>query len=96
MLRREPYDVVGNVCDERNERNGTMSEWIKIGTRFLNLSNVAEVRLHEQPRFARIYFIHGATVDLDEDDSEILLNVLAERAVDTTETHRSIVAPAAS
>jgi hypothetical protein len=25
-----------------------------------------------------------------------LLNVLAERAVDTTETHRSIVAPAAS
>lgn len=71
-----------------------MSEWVKIGSRYLNLGNVAEVRLHEQPRFARIYFSHGAAVDLDEDDSETLLNVLAERALDTSEKHRAILAPA--
>jgi len=73
-----------------------MSDWVKVGTRYVNLNNVTEVRIHEQPRFVRIYFAHGATVDLDEDDSEILLLALAERITKPAETHHTIVAPPAT
>ncbi len=73
-----------------------MSDWVKIGTRYINLSNVTEVRVHEQPQFARIYFTNGATIDLDEDDSEILLLALRERLSTAAETPRTIIAPPAS
>ncbi len=32
-----------------------MSEWIKVGSRYINLNNVTEVRVHEKPQFARLY-----------------------------------------
>ncbi len=71
-----------------------MNEWVKVGTRFLNLSNVTEVRVHEQPRFARVFFVHGATFDLDEDDTDVLLTALNERVGAASETHRTVIAPA--
>jgi hypothetical protein len=68
-----------------------MTDWIKIGTRYVNLINVTEVRIHEQPRFARIYFTTGATVDLDEDDTEVLLLSLAEQVVNPAATRRTVI-----
>ncbi len=70
-----------------------MGDWIKIGTRYINLSTITEVRLHEQPRFARIYFMHGATADLDEDDTDALLMALGERVQNQAEPRRTVVTP---
>ncbi len=69
-----------------------MSEWIKVGSRYINLNNVTEVRLHERPQFARLYFTNGATVDLDEEDSATLLVMLGERVMTLPEVHRKVIA----
>lgn len=69
-----------------------MSDWIKIGPRFINLNNVTEVRVHDHPRFARLYFTHGASVDLDEDDTDALLTALGERVSAIVEPRRTFVA----
>ena len=58
-----------------------MDNWIKIGNRYINLDNVTEVRVRDQPRTARVYFTGGGIADLDEDDTSALLSVLNDRTL---------------
>lgn len=71
-----------------------MTSWIKIGSRYINLDQVLEIRVHERPRFARIHFAGGSPpIDLDEDDSATLIAILEEQSLQPTEVHRTIIAP---
>ena len=59
-----------------------METWIRIGTRYINLANVIEVHVREMPlgapRQARVFFVGGTSIDLDEDDTRTLLSRLTD------------------
>lgn len=73
-----------------------MAEWVKIGSRYINLDNVAEVRVNEGLRVSRLYFVGGGVEDLDEDDTDILVAFLVEQVKEPQEPHRTILAPKAT
>lgn len=70
-----------------------MSNWVKIGSRYLNLANVTEVRMQDQHRQAFVYFVGGGALQLDEDDAETLEAFLADQATIAEMPHRTISAP---
>jgi hypothetical protein len=67
--------------------------WIQIGTRYLNLANVIEVRIEDQPRQAHVFFAGGGVVELDEEDTLALISFLDETAVIAQPVRRSVSAP---
>ncbi|HUZ02275.1 MAG TPA: hypothetical protein VMU89_18155 [Thermomicrobiaceae bacterium] len=71
-----------------------MTEWVRIGSRFINLANVVEVHLNERPLLAQVFYAGGGSVDLQEDDAESLRTLLDERVVQIAEPHRRIIGPA--
>ena len=70
-----------------------MDNWIKLGLRYINLANVAEVHLRERPPTAHLFFVGGAGAELDEDDTRSLLGYLEQHAVMPDETHRRVIPP---
>jgi hypothetical protein len=70
-----------------------MSEWILIGNRFINLSNVCEVYVDPQCRSASLVYVGGSTETVDEDEARDLRGVLLSRAAVPQEPHRTVFAP---
>lgn len=70
------------------------TQWVKVGLRFVNLANVTEVHVRERPHVALVHFVGGGRVELDEDDTAALLNVLEQRAVVPDTARRTVLAPA--
>ena len=70
-----------------------MDNWIQIGSRYLNLTNVTEVRIQDQPREAHIFFVGGGVLQLDEDDTLALVNLLQEEATIARPVRKTISAP---
>jgi hypothetical protein len=68
-----------------------MNAWAKIGSRYINLSNVCEVHVRERPRSATLFFIGGGCVDLDEDDTYDIVSVLDPRTIVPQDRHRTVV-----
>jgi hypothetical protein len=68
-----------------------MDHWTKIGTRYINLANVCEVHLRERPRSAKLFFIGGGVVDLDEDDTDEIVSILEPRSLIPEGRHRTVV-----
>jgi hypothetical protein len=73
-----------------------MDNWIKLGPRYINLANVAEVHLRERPRTAHVFFVGGAGAELDEDDTRSLLGILEQHALIADEVHRRVIPPPSS
>jgi hypothetical protein len=69
------------------------SQWVKIGLRFVNLANVGEVHVRERPRVALVHFVGGGRMELDEDDTAVLLSVLEQRAIVPDAARRTVLAP---
>ena len=70
-----------------------MDNWIQIGSRYLNLANVNEVRVQEQPREAHVFFAGGGALQLDEDDTLALVNLLQEEVTIARPVRKTISAP---
>ncbi len=68
-----------------------MDAWAKIGSRYINLSNVCEVHVRERPRSAKLFFIGGGCVHLDEDDTCDIVSVLDPRTVVPEGGHRTVI-----
>jgi hydrogenase maturation factor len=70
-----------------------MSEWVKIGNRFINLSNVCEVYVDPHGRTASLVYVGGSTETIDEDEARDLHDALLSRAAVPEEPHRTVFTP---
>lgn len=70
-----------------------MDGWIRIGSRYINLANVTEVRIQDRPRQARAFFIGGGMLELDEDDTPTLDSYLQENVELARPARRTVSAP---
>jgi hypothetical protein len=68
-----------------------MGDWIKVGSRYINLDNVSEVHVRERPRSAQLFFVGGGVVELATDDTDVLLSILEPRAIIPEEVHRTVI-----
>jgi hypothetical protein len=71
----------------------TEPRWVKVGLRFMNLDNVTEVHVRERPHVALVHFAGGGRVELDEDDTAVLLSVLEQRAAVPEAARRTVLGP---
>jgi hypothetical protein len=69
-----------------------MSDWLRIGSRYINLSTVCEVRFDERSRTVHVFLVSGGTIELRDEDAADLLAVLARVAPSTEEPHRTVFA----
>jgi hypothetical protein len=57
--------------------------WARVGSRYINLANVIEIRFREMPlgtlRLAHIFFVGGANLELHDEEAEALRTQLVER-----------------
>ena len=70
-----------------------MDNWVQIGSRYLNLTNVTEVRMQDHPREAHVFFVGGGVLQLDEDDSLALIGLLQEEVTIARPVRKTISAP---
>jgi hypothetical protein len=70
-----------------------MSEWVKIGNRFINLSNVSTVHVDPQGRIASLVYVGGSTETIDNDEASDLHDALLRRAEIPEEPHRTVFTP---
>jgi hypothetical protein len=71
-----------------------MSEWVKIGNRFINLVNLCEVYIDPHGRTASLVYVGGSSETIDNDEANDLRDVLLSRAAVPTEPHRTVFTPA--
>ena len=70
-----------------------MTDWVKIGQRYVNLANVCEVRFDEHERSARLIYAGGPVETINEDDVLDLRDALLQRADAPEEPHRTVFLP---
>ena len=71
-----------------------MTEWVRVGSRYVNLANVVEVHAGDRPPVAQIFYIGGGTLELRDEDADLLRALLEERALALESPHRRVIAPA--
>jgi hypothetical protein len=88
----EPRQVIKycNLAGDGTEE-AVMADWVKIGTRYFNLENVCELHVRMRPRSAKLFFVGGGVVDLDEDDTDAIVSVLDAVAVLPEGGHRTVI-----
>ncbi|HET9014677.1 MAG TPA: hypothetical protein VFN57_03720 [Thermomicrobiaceae bacterium] len=72
-----------------------VTDWVRIGSRFINLSNVIEVRASERPAIVQIVFIGGGSIELRDDEAQQLHSLLDGQALRLESAHRRVIGPAA-
>jgi hypothetical protein len=77
------------------ERKLTMANWVRIGSRIINLENVTEVRFHDRSRIARVYYVGGGAVELEDDEADELRVLREGVATEPEPEHRTISTPLA-
>jgi hypothetical protein len=70
-----------------------MTDWVKIGRRYVNLANVCEVRFDEHDRSGRLVYSGGLVETVDDDEATDLRDALLRRAAAPEEPHRTVFAP---
>ena len=72
-----------------------MTDWVRIGSRYINLANVIEVRASERPAIAQIVFVGGGTIELRDDEAQQMHSLLDGQALRLESVHRRVIGPAA-
>jgi hypothetical protein len=70
-----------------------MDAWITIGSRYINLQNVCEVRFDDHLHAAFVFYIGGGSIELRDDDASDLRAYLVQRALIPESPHRTVFAP---
>ena len=70
-----------------------MAAFVRIGDRYINLENVAEVRVNAHMRTAYVFFAGGGTSEFRDDDTSDLMAALEERATVPEASHRKVFVP---
>ena len=70
-----------------------MSEWVKIGNRFINLSNVCEVYIDPRSHVASIVYVGGSRESVNDNEATDLHDMLLSRATVPAEPHRTVFTP---
>lgn len=71
-----------------------MADFVRIGDRYINLDNVADVRVNPRMRVLHVFYAGGGTMELTDDEADDLIAVLERRVTDVPEAHRRVFAPA--